>query len=111
MGRQAVALQSVSELHPQWPPPLVAMHTVPRHEVVQFVQSPPVSPQASCAVPAVQTIPLQQPPLHVSPPVQEGEQVLVTGSQASPEGQSIEVLQPHFAGPPGPTMHTWPRKD
>jgi hypothetical protein len=48
-----------------------AMHAGPGpHVILQLAQAPPVLPQAMSPNPGTHTVPLQHPPLQVSPPVQ-----------------------------------------
>jgi hypothetical protein len=60
---------------------------------VQGWQVLPFFPQASLPVPSTQVEPLQQPPLHVSPPAHDVLQACAL-LQAFPAGQSFALLQP-----------------
>jgi hypothetical protein len=75
VGQSGVALQ------PQAPPATVAMQMLPALPPHEW-QAPPESPQVEWAVPATQTMPLQQPPLQICPALQSVEQACNTGSQA-----------------------------
>jgi hypothetical protein len=69
---------------------------------VQIVHIPPPVPQAVEAIPDWHIVPSQQPPLHVSPPVQL--LVHLPALQASPDGQSVALAQPQVP----PERHTVP---
>jgi hypothetical protein len=93
-GMQVPADPPQQKPAPQAPPsqlavqaPLAHVGVSPLHET----QAPPAEPHSFSAVPATQPVPLQQPPLHVSPPVQLGEQSPVVGLHASPFGQLVDV--------------------
>lgn len=58
---------------------------------------PPVSPHAAGASPATQVVPLQHPPLHVSPPVQFEEQTSSLHASFGP--QSVSELHPQTPDP------------
>lgn len=69
-------------------------------------QALPLLPQASLALPFVQLVPLQQPPLHVSPP--EHDVVHTCDElQACPGGQSPWLSHPQTPSP----SHLWPCVD
>ncbi len=90
------------EVQPQVPPMSIAegMHSGPGlHVVMQLLQAPPVLPHWSLPMPPTQLVPLQQPPLQMSPPVQTWEHV--PALQASPTGQAEHAspLAPQVRGP------------
>jgi hypothetical protein len=81
-------VQSVAAKQPHLP----ATHWSP-FPPAQFVHISPPVPHAVAALPDWQVVPSQQPPLHVSPPVQL--LVHLPPLQASPDGQSVALTQPH----------------
>jgi hypothetical protein len=84
LAQSAALLQPHAPLKQRWP--AVAL--------VQLRHTLPV-PHAAPVVPAAHVTPLQQPPLHHTPPPQVVVQRRWTGSQAKPTAQSAEVVQPH----------------
>jgi hypothetical protein len=84
--------QSFDVVQPQLAPPRQA---VPVGLPVQSEQVAPVAPHAAGAVPPTQLPDEQQPPLQVRPPAQLVPQACVEGLHAFPDGQSLDVLQPH----------------
>ena len=70
-------------------------------------QAVPVLPHSALVIPLTQVVPLQHPPLQVSPPVQLDVHLFVMGSHVRPKPQSCSVLQPQNE-PLLPTMHACP---
>jgi hypothetical protein len=62
-------------------PHLLLTQAVPSLISVQSTHAP-VEPHASASVPGWQTVPLQQPPVHASPPAQLAPHTPVAGSHA-----------------------------
>jgi hypothetical protein len=96
------APQSPVEAQPQLP---LGRQAVPFALALQSAHAPPLWPHCVCAVPAMQLVPSQQPPLQLSPPAHD---VVHTPDalQALPVGQSAEVAQPQL-----PPRHFRPSGD